>query len=63
LAARIASTLLQLHTFLTDISVLAAAAASDLTTLEQVPWEIRRHIAEYSQLAFFSPENAFFLQL
>ena len=52
LAARVAAVLcLQHHTFLTDSSVLAAAAASASTNLQQVPWEIRRHIATYSQLS------------
>jgi hypothetical protein len=50
-AARIASIFnLQQQAFLTDNKVLAAAASSKSTKLQQVPWEIRSQIAEYSQL-------------
>jgi ribonuclease HI len=50
-AARIGSALkLHNHTFLTDNSVLAAAAALETTSLQQIPWEIRKHIAEYKAL-------------
>jgi hypothetical protein len=54
-AARIALALqLQGHTFLTDNSTLASSAATQSTSLEQVPWEIRRIIADYRNLIRYS---------
>jgi hypothetical protein len=51
-AVRVASKLqLQHQTFLTDNITLARAAASSSATHPQVPWEIRRHIADYMQFA------------
>jgi ribonuclease HI len=50
-AARIASALNLRHlSFLTDNSTLASAAASQETTIQHIPWEIRRHIADYRSL-------------
>ena len=47
-AAQVASALnIQQPSFLTDNSTLALAAASN--SFDQVPWEIRRHIANFNQ--------------
>jgi hypothetical protein len=58
LAAMIASRLtLQQHTYFTDCSILAAAvAASKSSKFEQVPWEIRKQVAEYRKLVGSSSE-------
>jgi hypothetical protein len=51
LAARIASILqLQEATLLTDNATLARAAAAPSASHSHVPWEIRRHIADYNSL-------------
>jgi hypothetical protein len=55
LAARIAAGLkLQQQTFLTDNITLAQAATAGPDCLQEVPWEIRRYIADYIQISSLS---------
>jgi hypothetical protein len=62
-AARITSALhLRGHTFLMDSIILASAAETNLRTLEEVPWEIRRIIAEYKNLTRFSPAPSYHIK-
>jgi hypothetical protein len=52
LAAKIANRLhIQQPVFLTDNSILAKAAAAPAISDSQVPWEIRRHLAQYKLLS------------
>jgi hypothetical protein len=41
---------IQQHTFLTENSILANAATEMTVELNQIPWKIRRHVAEFRQL-------------
>jgi hypothetical protein len=62
-AARITSALHPRgHTFLMDSIILASAAETNLRTLEEVPWEIRRIIAEYKNLTRFSPAPSYHIK-
>jgi hypothetical protein len=50
---------LQYHTFFTDNMVLAQAAALESTMLHQVPWEIRRQVAEFNQITNTSSAHVY----
>jgi hypothetical protein len=63
LAARIAAGLkLQQQTFLTDNITLAQAATAGPDCLQEVPWEIRRYIADYIQISSFSSTSAYHIK-